>query len=556
VTPTLPPNPDCPDGLPCHTLKHYFSNSSFTEQTANLSMIFLTGQHEGVCKQTELKLLSFSASGVDQKVATNCTTIVFSNAVTTFFENLTLDHCMWYYTVPPRLSYLILEMSSVILQNQTRVYIEHASNISGNRVKLVNTVFKNYSSISGTLSFINNEGAMFLANSTLNIDKNTSITFVKNRIHPSIYLNYSTLNIESNVYITFIKNLRCALMMKFSSLNIMKNTNISFISNSNASDEGIAINIERSIMDTEGDFFFINNSGEREIVCIQTSIFSIRNNAVLQFVNNSAKAQAGGMIVYDTTVNVEDNANMIFTNNTASKVGAMGLLLSTLYVRNNASITFMKNSATTESGALEAFFFSNIHFEDNAHGIFVQNSVETAAGAMALWSSTLNMKHNANITFIDNSATINGGAMVVARTDGLLITGLHLSNNATIIFINNSASRVGGALFVYSSRFILANGASVTIKFIGNSAKSGGAIVLLSSSLELVGGNSNMTFENNSAKENGGAILVQPDLLYYTVPYLHLVDTHCFYKINSTTDHDSELFFYFTNNSAEIRVRQ
>ncbi len=103
VTPTLPPNPDCPDGLPCHTLKHYFSNNSFTEQTANLSMIFLTGHHEGVCKQTELKSLSFSASGVDHEVAINCTTIVFSNAVATFFANLILDQCMWYYTVTPRL---------------------------------------------------------------------------------------------------------------------------------------------------------------------------------------------------------------------------------------------------------------------------------------------------------------------------------------------------------------------------------------------------------------------------------------------------------------------
>ena len=92
----------------------------------------------------------------------------------------------------------------------------------------------------------------------------------------------------------------------------------------------------------------------------------------------------------------------------------------------------------------------------------------------------------------------------------------------------------------------------MTIKFIGNSAKSGGAIVLLSSSLELVGGDSNiMIFENNSAKENGGAILVQPDLLYYTIPYLHLVDTHCLYKINSSTNSE-EHFFYFVNNSAEI----
>ena len=267
VTPTLPPNPDCPGGFPCHTLEHYFSNSSFTEQTANLSMVFLTGQHAGVCKQTELKSLSFSASGVGHEVAINCTTIVFSNAVAIYFTNLTLDH---WYTVSPCSTVLILEMSSVTLQNQTHVYIEHALNISGNWIELVNTVFSN-SSISGVLSFFKNVGAMFLANSTINIGKNTNITFVNNQIHPSIYLKYSTLNVESNVCIMFMKNLRCALMMKFSLLNIMKETKIIFISNSNTSDEGIAINVERSTMSTEGDLFFINNSGERETVCIQTS---------------------------------------------------------------------------------------------------------------------------------------------------------------------------------------------------------------------------------------------------------------------------------------------
>ena len=176
MTPTLPPNPDCPDGLPCHTLEHYFSNSSFTEQIANLSMVFLTGQHAGVCKQTELKSLSFSASRVGHEVAVNCTNIVFSNAVAIYFENLTLDH---WYTASPCSSVLILEMSSVILQNQTHVYIKHASTVNCNWVKLAHTIFKR-SLISGVLSFINNDvGAMILINSSVNIGQNTSITFIK-----------------------------------------------------------------------------------------------------------------------------------------------------------------------------------------------------------------------------------------------------------------------------------------------------------------------------------------------------------------------------------------
>ena len=544
VTPTLPPNPDCPDGLPCHTLKHYFSNNSLTQQISDLSMIFLPGRHAGVCKRTELKSLSFSATGIGQVVTINCTTIVFSNAMAIYFTNLTLDY---WHTLSPCSSVLIIEMCSVILQNQTHVHIKHALNVSGNKVKLVNTRFKN-SSISGILSFINNVGAMFLAHSTLNIGKNTSITFVKNRIHPGMYLNFSTLNVESNVHMTFINNSRSSFLMRFSVLNIMKKTTITFISNLNPSDEGVAMYMEGCTVNTEGDLFVISNSGRCETVSILSSTFSIRNIAKLQFINNSARTQAGGILVYNTTVVLEDNASMTFTNNTANKIGAMAILESTLYVRKNANITFINNSVQTESGALEAVF-SSIYFENNAHSIFIQNSAETA-GAMALWSSTLNMKHNANITFIDNSASINGGAMVVAGTNGLFITGLHISSNTTMIFINNSAIGVGGALFSYSSRFILVNATNMTVKFTGNSARSGGAIVFVSSSLEFGGGNSKITFENNSAKEDGGAILVQPDVLYYTLPYstVHLVDTHCLYKTNSTTE---KHFFYFVNNSAE-----
>ena len=251
------------------------------------------------------------------------------------------------------------------------------------------------------------------------------------------------------------------------------------------------------------------------------------------------------MLVLYTTVRVEDNASLTFTNNTCVvKNGALALLSSNLYLRNNTSITFTNNSVGTESGALAAVY-STIYFENNACGYFTQNSAEIA-GSMSLWSSTLNMKHKASITLINNSAKVNGGALVVAGTDGLFITGLCLSNSTTMIFINNSANGVGGALFTFSTNLQFFTG--TTIKFIGNSAQRGGAMALVSSYLEIVGGSSNISFENNSAKEDGGAILVQPDILQYTVQYVHLVDTHCLYKTNSTS---SEHNFKFVNNSAK-----
>ena len=63
VTPNPPPNPDCNDGLPCQTLKSYFNNKTFIQQSVNLTMIFLAGQHEGGGQSITLKSTSFTIRG-------------------------------------------------------------------------------------------------------------------------------------------------------------------------------------------------------------------------------------------------------------------------------------------------------------------------------------------------------------------------------------------------------------------------------------------------------------------------------------------------------------
>ncbi len=47
VTPTPPPNPNCPLDQPCHTLSYYASNaSSLFNNRENVSLLFLDGIHE------------------------------------------------------------------------------------------------------------------------------------------------------------------------------------------------------------------------------------------------------------------------------------------------------------------------------------------------------------------------------------------------------------------------------------------------------------------------------------------------------------------------------
>ena len=105
---------------------------------------------------------------------------------------------------------------------------------------------------------------------------------------------------------------------------------------------------------------------------------------------------------------------------------------------------------------------------------------------------------------------------------------LNLRQDTNLTFINSYAFSEGGAIVIHSSRFVVVDATNVTLQFICNSAQRGGAIALLSSMIELVSGYSNIMFINNSASGFGGAIYVDPDLLQQQ--YRYLLGTHCLYE--------------------------
>ena len=150
VTPNPPPDDSCPHGVPCHTLQYYFSNESFLEQSRNLTMMFMSGEHVGLYhKTTAIQSTSFNVTGIDH-VVIKCAIFEHKCATAIHFKSVTLDHGI--IVSPPQSSSLVFTMSSVIAQNQTSVYIEHARNVSGNTMELYDCTFKN-SSLSGSLYF-------------------------------------------------------------------------------------------------------------------------------------------------------------------------------------------------------------------------------------------------------------------------------------------------------------------------------------------------------------------------------------------------------------------
>lgn len=292
VTPTPPPNQDCPYGMPCQTLQHYFSNKSLIEKRDNLTLIFLSGEHRGYCEKTAIKSLALNVTGIGGQVTIWCTNIELINAAAICLENVTVDHC--YISSLQTSTALVFKMSSVIAQNQTHVYIEHARNVSGNFMVFNDCTFKNNSSLSGILHFsqfvggIFKGGVMNLLSSTLPLGKNTSVIFSNNIMrYAAMYLNLSTLDVE-NAHILFLSNQR-AIMLYKSTLNIMK-SNASFVGNAAVHSGGGALYIYNSTMNVNSSEMLLSNNSAigGGAVYVKASALNFGHNTRIVFKNNTA----------------------------------------------------------------------------------------------------------------------------------------------------------------------------------------------------------------------------------------------------------------------------
>ena len=94
VTPTEPPNPDCP-GQPCQTMEHYFKNGDryFSRNKINVTMKFLHGNHTLNTNQYCIKGLSrFKMIGTKppRDIVYVSATVNFTSVAAIRIENLTV----------------------------------------------------------------------------------------------------------------------------------------------------------------------------------------------------------------------------------------------------------------------------------------------------------------------------------------------------------------------------------------------------------------------------------------------------------------------------------
>lgn len=221
------------------------------------------------------------------------------------------------------------------------------------------------------------------------------------------------------------------------------------------------------------------------------------------FKNNTAK-YGGGAIANFGVLDIDGatfEANKSQTETTDSQPVGGGAISLGIDSKTTIKNTKFVNNETGFNGGAIANSFNNTQISNT---VFEKNE---AINGGAVYNQSLYNTNNqaqetdkggdikfADVTFDGNKASTNGGAIFNDANTNAELSG-------TVVFSGNEAGNAGGAIFVAdaSSSMEIASGAV----FKSNSAKLGGAIYNKGNLGTLDG----VTFEDNTAETNGGAIL-------------------------------------------------
>ena len=187
---------------------------------------------------------------------------------------------------------------------------------------------------------------------------------------------------------------------------------------------------------------------------------------------------------------------------------------------------------------------STATFEGNT--AFIRNSVNGSGGAIFIRDSTVHFSGKTDFT--TNSGQLLGGAIAIVNTT--------MSYHGDTTFDNNTANS-GGAVYATQCRLDF-EGESIFIK--NTAHKDGGGLLLTSESKYYLFTNAILSFTNNTAMQNGGAIKVDVSnlLVYCHETTLSSALSDCFFQFNSITSikyeeqlDDFNVRMDFNNNTAD-----
>lgn len=250
-----------------------------------------------------------------------------------------------------------------------------------------------------------------------------------------------------------------------------------------------------------GDMNFSNNTAGHSGGAIYVSPMSNASwGGQVTFTKNTARYN-GGAVMVESDCTISWSGAAVFSDNIANRGGALHVLGASKAIWEGESL-FTNNTSTNWGGALcinnggSASWMGQSIFSDNtAYG--------WGGGAVAVINS------NSTISWDSGKAIFSGNTAQGSYAGALAVTGVGsaASWGSNTLFSGNTATSDGGAL-------VVRNGASASwtgeTTFYNNSAVNGGAVlILLGSDVHYSG---NTSFLNNSASSDGGAIMVEDSL--------------------------------------------
>ena len=225
-----------------------------------------------------------------------------------------------------------------------------------------------------------------------------------------------------------------------------------------------------------------------------------------------------------SSLSIKKGATVHFVNLTSNNDGgAIFTNNGVINIDTKAAVVFMQNKATMRGGAVSVVGNKSLmNFGIESNVVFANNSaLQQGGGAILILGGTFNIYTNASVSFTQNNAySFKGGAIYI------LVGAWNISTNVSIDFSNNFAL-YGGATYIERMTLLVGTNA---LLFYNNTSMRGGAIYLNYGSVHIKC-NSTVNFSMNFAQLQGGAM------------YVTEVNDHAI-----TVDNSSNLLFY--NNFA------
>ena len=598
----IKPKPDdlCP-GDPCYTLSEYADNNDFQNLTLNATLCFLPGNHtlEQTISVTNLMSLSLHGNSSHREVASRiiCTWpagFVFTGIAELHLSELAFISCGQSDGAAVNIrSVEQTDISGCIFQNNVNYNHSDPKNESvggaiyaqNSSLTLTGNTYQNNTAVNGgalyvlnsTLSLTDNVlqnnfaadkgGALYVQNSTLTLtgntyQNNTPINGLTDNVLQNnsavdkggaMYVQNSTLICTGNTYQNNTAVNGGALYVLNSALNLTDN----LLQRNSAVDKGGALYVQNSTLTFTGNTYQNNTAMRRGAISLGDSTIMLTGNSTFQ--HNCNATRGGVFYVSNSTLTLAGNST--FQDNSADKGGVFYAYNSTITLAGNS--TFLGNSANSAGGGLNVFQ-SNLSLTGN--NTFQNNSATDQGGALFVYAG--------NVTFMNTdfsgSSSEFGGAIFLSNSNVTMLKtntirkyiatyggGMYVSNgniSGTATFNNNSARDGGGAIYASASTFYYRN-----TSFINNSAVDGGGLLLSSGSTLYLQPNTQVCFINNHAVRNGGAIKIEEPnpITYCIINDNPLLDDECFFQIQAGEWYPKlnitmlNITIYFDNNTAE-----